>query len=155
MQRLVNSGAVSRMTAAAAIDAANVSTERADVFYAALGERLAGIGPRIDADAVHDLRILLDRCMEVGPRGEDAALLLVSKRLNVLLDPENADVVAYIAKLRKRAKAAAEPFTTAPARACSGKGRAPLTVQNGRAVAKHVNDRLGREPTFAVSNQTA
>lgn len=91
-------------TAAAAIDAANVSTERADVFYAALGERLAGIGPRIDADAVHDLRILLDRCMEVGPRGEDAALLLVSKRLNVLLDPESADVVAYIAKLRNEPK---------------------------------------------------
>ena len=91
-------------TAAAAIDAAEVATERADAFYAALGERLAGIGSRVDADAAADLRIMLDRCMEVGPRGEDAALLLASKRLDVLLDPEDAEVVAYIAKLRNEPK---------------------------------------------------
>lgn len=91
-------------TAAAAVDAEKVEKERADAFYAALGERLAGIAPRADADAVADIRILLDRCMKVGPRGEDAALLLAAKRLNVLLDPEDNDVVAYIAKLRNEAK---------------------------------------------------
>lgn len=91
-------------TAATVLDASEVAAERADAFYAALGERLAAIGQRVDADARAYLRILLDRCMEVGPRGEDAALLLATKRLNILLDPEKAGVVAYIAKLRNEPK---------------------------------------------------
>ncbi|MES2054738.1 MAG: hypothetical protein V4564_02270 [Pseudomonadota bacterium] len=91
-------------TAAKAIDAAAVGNERADAFYAALGERLAGIGSRADDDAATELRILLDRCMVLGPRGEDAALLLASKRLEVLLNPEDTDVAAYTAKLRQDPK---------------------------------------------------
>lgn len=106
-ESLVESMSVARAMqgpAPAAIDPTKVAGERADAFYAALGERLAGIELRVDADAKVDLRILLDRCMEVGPRGEDAALLLASKRLNVPLDPLNADVISYMAKLRNEPK---------------------------------------------------
>ncbi len=106
-QDLVEGMSVARAmqgTAAAAIDAGDIAAERTDAFYAALGERLAGIGPRADDDAATDLRVLLDRCMDLGPRGEDAALLLASRRLHVLLDPDDAKVAAYTAKLRKDPK---------------------------------------------------
>lgn len=91
-------------TSSAVIDGTKVALERADAFYAALGERLAAMEPLTNAAARAQLRILLDRCMQVGPRGEDAALLLMSKRLNVLLDPQNADVTSYVAKIRNESK---------------------------------------------------
>lgn len=91
-------------TAAAPIDAAAVAKERADTFYAALGERLAGIGPRTDGDAAADVGMLLDRSMELGPRGEDAALLFAAWRLGVRRDPDGQAVAAYTAKLRNDPK---------------------------------------------------
>lgn len=91
-------------TAAAAIDPVAVAKERADTFYAALGERLAGVGPRTDGDAAADVGILLDRCIEVGPRGEDAALLFAAWRLGIRRDPDEPAVGAYTAKLRNDPK---------------------------------------------------
>lgn len=87
-----------------AIDATAVAKERADAFYAAIGERLIAIGTCSDQDAITSLRILLDRCLQLGPRGEDAALLLASHRLGITLDPGAAAVNTYSAKLRRDVK---------------------------------------------------
>jgi hypothetical protein len=86
-----------------AIDADAVAKERAEAFYAALGERLVAIGSRADQGAAASLRILLHRCLQLGPRGEDAALLLASRCLGITLDPNAASVNTYTAKLRRDA----------------------------------------------------
>ncbi len=80
-ESLVESMSVARAmqgTAAVVINSAEVATERADAFYAALGERLAGIEPRVDADARVYLRILLDRChgSRAARRGRSASARL-------------------------------------------------------------------------------
>lgn len=85
------------------LDRRAVAMERADAFYAALGKRLVAIGSRSDADACDDLRTLLDRCLQLGPRGEDAALFLASRRTGVALDPAENAVIGYTAKLRRDA----------------------------------------------------
>lgn len=83
------------------LDAGKVAAERADAFYAALGERLASMGDRQDPEAAANLRVLLNRSMELGPRGEDAALLASARGMGVWLEAEAAPVVAYTAKLRR------------------------------------------------------
>lgn len=86
------------------LDADSVAKERPDAFYAALGERLLAIGELEEPAAVVALRMLLERCIKLGPRGEDAALLLASRRFRLSLDPETEAVRTYTAKVRRDPK---------------------------------------------------
>ena len=86
------------------VEAEVVKTERADAFYAALGERLARLDSLDGTDAVSAIRVLLDRAIALGPRGEDAALLVAARRLEQRLGSDDPAVLAYSAKLRSDPK---------------------------------------------------
>jgi hypothetical protein len=86
------------------IDDEVVRTERADAFYAALGERLARLDCEDGKDAGPAIRVLLDRAIALGPRGEDAALLTAARRLDQRINPDDPAVLAYAAKLRRDPK---------------------------------------------------
>jgi len=78
-------------------DAAAIAGEPADAFYAVLGERLTAIDG--GADDVDVTVALLNRCLLVGPRGEDAGILLLARHAGMMLDPDTPAVVSYQAKL--------------------------------------------------------
>lgn len=84
-----------------ALDPKIVNYEKADAFYAALGQRLIGINNQTDTEAIVNAQLLLNRCFQVGPRGEDAALLLIANQLSIRFLPESADVANYVAKVRR------------------------------------------------------
>lgn len=100
----MSTGRAVQATDSEVLNAEAVAKERVEAFYAALGERLVAIGSREDPSAAASLRMLLDRCLHLGPRGEDAALLLASRRLGITLDPQNELVNTYTAKLRRDVK---------------------------------------------------
>lgn len=82
-------------------DPSVLGSERPSAFYAALGQRLVSVLVRDDARASDQVEVLLNRCMEVGPRGEDAALLLEARRRSIRLDPNSGSVADYLARVRQ------------------------------------------------------
>ncbi len=82
------------------LDLDAVGSERPNAFYAALGQRLLDLSNEPAHAASDKVRVLLGRCMEVGPRGEDAALLLAAHGRGIRLDPTARIVTTYLAKIR-------------------------------------------------------
>jgi hypothetical protein len=84
-----------------AVDLTWLHSETRDAFYAALGQRLSAMQDLTQEARKSFIGELLARTMEVGPRGEDAAVLLAAAQAGCLLDPGDRPVAIYRERISK------------------------------------------------------
>lgn len=77
-----------------------IGAEGRDAFYAALGQRIVLLRALTGEVREAGAKIMLDRCLRVGPHGLDAALFFAALEWNVDVDPASSDAISYRERLR-------------------------------------------------------
>ena len=80
-------------------DARSIGAEKRDAFYGALGQRLVLMRTLPSASREDLTKILLDRCLRLGPQGLDAGIFAAAFEVGVQIKTEKSDFASYRSRL--------------------------------------------------------